>query len=354
MTALVLVVPADLSRPTGGNHYDRAVATALRGLGVAVEERPVPGDWPVAGPAEQRLLAAALRSPHPVLVDGLLACGVPAAVADAGRAGSRVHVLVHMPLGARTGLPPAQADALDALERQALHAATGVLATSRWSAEGLARRHGLTGVPVATPGADPAPPATGSDPPRLLQLASVSPVKDQLTVVEALAALRDLAWTADLTGLDDVDPGYTARVRDAVHRHRLADRVRLTGPLTGPALEPVWTGTDLLLLPSRTETWGLVVTEALARGIPAVVTRGTGAEEALGRAAPDGEAPGRLPGALVPAGDPGALADAVRSLLGDDREAAVAAALERRAGLRSWAGTAQDILEAIVVGEDNR
>ena len=53
------------------------------------------------------------------------------------------------------------------------------------------------------------------------------------------------------------------------------------GALTGARLDAVWAATDLLLLTSASETFGMVVTEALARGIPAVVTGGTGAVEAL-------------------------------------------------------------------------
>ena len=59
----------------------------------------------------------------------------------------------------------------------------------------------------------------------------------------------------------------------------------------------------------------MAVTEGLARGVPAVVGRGTGAEEALGRA-PDGA----VPGAAVPPGDPDALA-ATRCATSSDRAA---------------------------------
>ena len=59
------------------------------------------------------------------------------------------------------------------------------------------------------------------------------------------------------------------------------DRIRVTGALTGSALDQRWDAADLLVLPSRVETYGLVVTEALARGIPAIVSAGTGAVEAL-------------------------------------------------------------------------
>jgi glycosyltransferase involved in cell wall biosynthesis len=342
VSRLVMVVPADLDRPTGGNRYDRALAGALGELGVEVEQRPAPGRWPVATPADRDRLAGLLQAAAPVLVDGLLACGAPEAVAGAVAAGARVYVLVHLPLALDSGLSAGAGAELDELERQALQAATGVLATSLWTAAELRDRHAISPVAVAEPGTDLAPAATGSSPPRLLHLAAVTPLKDQLGVVEALALIQDRPWTADLTGSLDVDPGYTERVRTAIDRHRLGDRVRLTGPLTGAALGSRWAAADLLLLPSHTETWGMAVTEALAHGIPAIVGRGTGAEHALGRA-PDGT----VPGAAVPPGDPVALAAALRDLLGPGREQAITAARARSHGLRRWRDTAQDVLAVV-------
>lgn len=339
---LALVVPPGLEQPTGGNRYDLALAAALTDAGVGVELRTAPGRWPVGGAGDRDRLAALLCGPDPVLVDGLVACGAPGAVAGAVAGGTPVHVLVHMPLALDAGLSRAAAARLAALEREALHAATGVVATSRWTAGYLRDQHGLRAVGVATPGTDPAPTAAGSTPPKLLQLAAVTPVKDQLTVVEALALLPDLSWTADLTGSLEVDPAYAARVSHAVDRHGLATRVRLTGPVAGDAWREAWAGADLLLLPSRSETWGLVVGEALARGVPAVVSNGTGAEEALGRSPEAG-----VPGAAVPAGDPVALAAAVRDLLGPGRCRARQAAAERRLALRRWPDTASDVVAAV-------
>jgi glycosyltransferase involved in cell wall biosynthesis len=343
VTRLVLVTPAELEKPTGGNRYDRSLAMALEELGTEVDQRPLAGRWPVAAQADRDRLAVLLRASDPVLVDGLLACGAPDPVVAAVASGARVHVLVHLPLALETGLSSGAAAELEALERDALHAATGVIATSHWAAAELCGRHGLDVVAVAPPGSDPAIAATGSNPPRLLQLASVTPRKDQLGLLAALAQVRDLAWTADLVGPLDVDPEYAAQVRAAIGRRELADRVRLIGPAGGAELRAVWDAADLLLLPSYVETWGMVVSEGLARGIPAVVGRGSGAEEALGFG-PGGE----RPGAVVRPGDPAGLALALRDLLGPGRERARRAARARSGELRQWQDTARDVLAAIL------
>ena len=95
---LVLVVPADVHKPTGGNRYDRSLAAALHRLGTDVEQRLAAGGWPVATAADRDRLAQLMHGPDPVLVDGLVACGAPGAVARAVAGGCRLHVLVHMPL----------------------------------------------------------------------------------------------------------------------------------------------------------------------------------------------------------------------------------------------------------------
>lgn len=324
---LRLVVPADVDTPTGGNVYDLAVADALRRTGDEVELLR----------CEPRALYDALRRPWPgrTLVDGLLACPQPRAVAA-----SPVGVLLHMPLGLGTGPPNDRASELDRLERQTLHAATVVVATSHWSARYVARHHGLRDVAVAPPGADPAPVCAGSDPPLLVHLAALLPHKDQLGVVAALGRLTDLPWRARLAGPVDRDPAYAAAVRDAVRAAGLSDRVEIPGAM---ARDAAWAGADLALLPSRVETFGMVVTEALARGIPAVVSEG-GPAEALGVTAT-----GERPGMVVPAGDTDALTRTLRRWLTDrgHRDAIRVSALSRRTILDGWEVTARRVRQAL-------
>ncbi|MDP9241055.1 MAG: glycosyltransferase, partial [Actinomycetota bacterium] len=87
---------------------------------------------------------------------------------------------------------------------------------------------------------------------------------------------------------------------------------------------------------SRAETYGMVVTEGLARGLPAVATAVGGVPEALGPAVD-----GSPPGLLVRPGDPVAFAGALRCWLGDTelRQRLRHAAEERRRTLSGWSAT---------------
>ena len=345
-SGLLGFVTWDRDDPTGGNVYNRALIAELRTLGIDVRLQELAGPWPDGDASTHLALARALRSTAACLVDGIVACGSPDVVAAAVESGHSVTIVVHLPLGDEFGIGPARRQRYALLESRAVHAASGVLCSSRWAAAELIGRYGRDDVGVAVPGVTPAVASPGSQDsglPRLVSLASLTPTKDQLTLIRALAQLADLPWTADLIGSDRADPDYAARVRTEIAAARLAERIMVPGVVVGQALDQKWAVADLLVLTSRVETYGLVVTEALARGIPAVVSVGTGAVEALQEGATPDSAE---PGTAVPAADPEGLAAVLRSWLTEPllRRSWRQAALDRRDTLPGWQQTAESVV----------
>ncbi|MFJ6561477.1 glycosyltransferase family 4 protein [Streptomyces sp. NPDC091412] len=335
----------DPATPSGGNAYDRRVSLDLPGFGWQVRAHPVDGAWPRPDTRARDELARVLRELPDgavVLLDGLVACGVPETIVpEAERL--RLAVLVHLPLGDETGLDPAVAAELDARERQVLRAVSAVVATSDWAVRRLVSHHGLAPerVHAATPGADIAPLAPGTDGvSRLLCVASVTPRKGQHRLVEALAAATDLPWSCTCVGALTQDPAYVDRLRGLIAEYGLQDRFHLIGPRAGAELDASYAAADLMVLASYAETYGMAVTEALARGIPVLATDVGGVGEAVGRA-PDGG----VPGILVPPEDPAALAAELRGWFGeaDVRRRLKSAARGRRAALDGWANTARSL-----------
>ncbi|MFJ5260327.1 glycosyltransferase family 4 protein [Streptomyces sp. NPDC088387] len=335
----------DPAAPSGGNAYDRRVCLDLPGFGWQVHKLLVPGSWPRPDAADRDRLARALADLPDgavVLLDGIVACGVPEAVLPEAQR-LRLAVLVHLPLGDEKGLARAVADDLDARERAVLRGVPAVIATSDWAARRLVSHHGLAPdrVHVATPGADIAPLASGTDGvSRLLCVAAVTPRKGQHRLVEALARVADLPWSCVCVGGLGHDPEYVEQLRTLIDSHGLTDRIELAGPRTGAALHASYAAADLMVLTSYAETYGMAVTEALARGIPVLATDVGGLPEAVGRA-PDGG----VPGILVPPEDPDALATELRGWFGeaDVRRRLKAAARGRRAALDGWASTAKSL-----------
>ncbi len=352
MRPVHVVVPDgidDPARPSGGNTYDRHVCRELRALFWSVHEHAVPGFWTHPGPqALGRLQAELQQIPNDavVLIDGLIASTArDVVVAQAGRL--RVVVLVHMPLGHR---PPD--DEARRRERAVLSAAVAVITTSTWARRRLA---GLYALPdhrlhVAEPGVEAARlarmSATGG---ALLCVASVTFAKGHDLLLDALESTSDLSWRCTCVGSLDRDRAFVECLRRRLADGALCGRVLLPGSRTGADLDREYASADLLVVPSRAETYGMVITEALARGVPVLAAEVGGVSEALGEGAD-----GTRPGLLVAPEDPAELAGALRAWLADPglRARLRRAAVQRRASLSSWSTTAAVV--ARVLAETRR
>lgn len=343
-----MVVPEGIEdplRPSGGNTYDRRLCQELAAVGWSVRTRAVAGAWPRAGETARRRLGEslqALRAGALVLVDGLVASAAPEVLVPAS-VRLRLVVLMHMPVGR-----PGGGD--DSLEREGavLSSAAAVVTTSDWSRRWLLAAYNLDPavVHVARPGVDAAEPAPGSgNGGSLLCVGAVTPGKGHDVLLAALARIDDLTWRCECVGALTPAPAFVEELRRGIRAAGLEERFLLTGARTGPDLQASYAAADALVLASRGETYGMVVTEALARALPVLATQVGGVPEALG-VTPDG----RLPGLLVPPGDVAVLAGSLRRWLGDPdlRHGLRDAARQRRALLTGWPETADRVARVLV------
>jgi glycosyltransferase involved in cell wall biosynthesis len=352
VTSLDVVVPEgihDPARPSGGNTYDRVVCRRLRNLGWVVHEHAVSGCWPSPDSGALDALDGVIRRMPDgavVLLDGLIASAAPEVLVSEARR-LRLVVLVHMPLGDRAvGVP---GDTIRTRESAVLSAAAAVVTTSEWSRNRLLALYQLPAerLHVAEPGVGAADAAMGSEAGRaMLCVASVTPDKGHGVLLDALQMLFDLTWQCVCVGRLDRTPAFVQLLRRTSRDAGLDDRVHFQGPQAGADLNRSYASADLMVLASRAETYGMVITEALAHGVPVVVTEVGGVTEALGYGSD-----GSRPGLLVPPDDPTALAAALRAWLTDAelRRRLRRAARARRELLHSWSDTAA-ILADVVAG----
>nr|WP_281493708.1 glycosyltransferase family 4 protein [Ancylobacter koreensis] len=322
--------------PTGGYAYDRRVMAECRALGCEVTPLALPDGFPSPTPetltTSARLLQA-LPSGQPVLIDGLAFGVLPSAMlAGLGRP---LAALVHHPLALETGLDADRQARLRASERAALSHAEAVIVTSPMTARILAADYAvdLAKLVVALPGVEPAARARGTvTPPRLLAVGSIIPRKAYDVLVAALAPLRERDWRCHIVGADDRDPEAAKGLRAQIAAAGLEGRIVLTGAISGTALEAEYDAADLFVCASLFEGYGMVLTEAVARGLPVVATRAGAIPETV----PAGAA------RLVPPGDAGALSATIALLLEQPplRRALADKAWGQAALLPRWSQTA--------------
>ncbi len=338
MSGIVFAIPGDIDLPTGGYAYDRRLLAEWRESGIAADHLALPGSFPDPTPedlAETGRLILSQPFDSALLIDGLAYGAFPESIA-AGLAG-RVVALVHHPLGLETELTPERAGALRSGEAAALRYAAAVVVTSHATKRLLAAEFGVPDakITVAEPGVDPAPRATGGavgEPLALLAVGSIVPRKGYDVLVSALAGLRDRPWRLTIIGAPDRAPATADALRAQIAASGLQDRILLAGAVDDAALAEAYARADLFVMPSRYEGYGMVLTEALARGLPILCTTGGAAAET----APDTAARKVLPG------DANALAKALADLIDDAgaRRGMSDAAWAAAAGLPRWPDTA--------------
>jgi glycosyltransferase involved in cell wall biosynthesis len=324
MIDAVFAIPGDIDLPTGGYVYARRVLALLPGFGVAVRHLRLPASFPVpsgADLAETGRLLAAVQAPA-VMIDGLAYGAMPLDVIASVR--TPIIALVHHPLCLEAGLSAARQSELFALERTALGQARRAIVTSARTGQTLAADFAVPQekIAVAEPGTDPAPRAHGSagGSLALLSVGSIIPRKAYDLLLRALAPLRDRDWRLTIAGATDRSPEALASLNVALDETRLRERVVLTGPVDQERLGKLYAAADAFLMPSLYEGYGMVLAEAMARGLPIVCTTGGAAAETV----PDAAA------IKVPPGDMPALTTALARLIDD-------AALRRRLADASWA-----------------
>lgn len=145
-------------------------------------------------------------------------------------------------------------------------------------------------------------------------LSAGEPEKPLLLYVGRLSAEKDIRTLRDV--LRAMPEARLAIVGDGPMRHELERHFRGTpthfaGYLRGEPLAAAYASADLFVMPSKTETLGLVVMEAMAAGCPVVASRAGGIPDAVENG---------VTGFLFEPSDKRGLVEAVRRALGDTAE----------------------------------
>jgi glycosyltransferase involved in cell wall biosynthesis len=292
----------------------------------ALRQEAEPRSWPLLGARVHNIgatrtrlrafntLRAAHREKRFALIHALWS-GASGMVAVGAARFLGLPSLVHLTGGEVVSLPEIGYGSAVSLkgrlrEQLVLRGASCITATSAPLVADLARL-GFTARRVALgvdlrhwPARAPAPRKTGA-PARLIHVASLNRVKDQTTLLRAVALLRaaGLAFHLDVVG-EDILQGEIQRLATQLG---LTTQVHFHGFLTQRQLRPLLEAADLMVLASRHEAGPMVVLEAAVAGVPSVGT-------AVGHLAEWAPEAARV----VPAADAQALATAIATVLADE------------------------------------
>jgi glycosyltransferase involved in cell wall biosynthesis len=278
----------------------------------------------------------------PIVIDGL-AFGVLPEAAEELRERHPLVALVHHPLALETGLSPADADALWKSERLALAAARGVIVNSPSTEQLLLDDYDVPSesITIAYPGTDRGALAPGSSDGvvRLVSVGAIVPRKGFDVLIAALAKLPDLPWRLAIAGDLTRDAASAAQLHADIQQHGLAGRVHVLGALSPERIAGLYAGSDIFVLASRFEGYGMAFAEAMVHGLPVI---GTTAGAVSDTVPPEA-------GVLVEPNDVNALARALRMLIEKPDERRWFAAGARAAGekLPTWEESAKRVASAI-------
>lgn len=207
--------------------------------------------------------------------------------------------------------------ALSRLERHNARHADGILTTSAYCRAAIEHHYGVPSarMRIVPEGIDRhrwrriAAAPRASDGATILCVARQYPRKHIADLLRALPIVRRAAPQAHAIIVGD-GPEHTALAR-LVADLGLHEAVQLTGVIPDDdILASMYRRADVFCLPSVQEGFGIVFLEAMASGLPIVATRAAAIPEVI----PDGQA-----GLLTPPGDVPALAEALITLLCDDK-----------------------------------
>ncbi|RPE78340.1 MULTISPECIES: glycosyltransferase [unclassified Frondihabitans] len=221
----------------------------------------------------------------------------------------------------------------------------GVIAISAAEAETVVHRLGADAenVHVVSPGVDatvfrPAAPGSVAPSPYVVAAGRLDPLKGFDLAIAAVAAIPEsIRPDLVIAGEESVDyRSYPDELRALAESLGVADRVRFVGPQSRSALAALLREARVAVVPSHSETYGLVALEAAASGTPVVAAAAGGLREAV----VDG-----VTGIVLRSREPAVWADAIAGILGEPVYAAAlsTAARVRAAGL-SWAHSADGLV----------
>ena len=150
--------------------------------------------------------------------------------------------------------------------------------------------------------------ARDSGPLRLIFVGNVTPRKGCHVLLTALADLPKGSWQLKIVGDMTVDPKYVRRMKYQAYSSGISEHIHWHGRLSDADLFSLLAASQVLVVPSTYEGFGIAYLEGMSHGLPAIATTSGAAHEII----TDGK-----DGFLVPPDDSITLANRIQTLNND-------------------------------------
>jgi glycosyltransferase involved in cell wall biosynthesis len=290
-----LLIYGSLETISGGYLYDRMLVKHLRRQGDHVEIISLP--WRnyarhLLDNFSRSLLNKCLNLQVDVLIQDELNHPSLAWLNSKLHAPYPIIALVHH-LRANEQRPGWQNAVYRQVEHRYLDSVDGFIFNSQTTKHSVARISPIAQRPavIATPAGDRFSPeiaateitarAQQPGPLRLIFLGNLIPRKGLHTLVESISQLEPGCCTLDVVGGLDADSNYAQRIFQKVKRAGLAASIRFHGAQSDNALENLFRNSQVLVVPSSYEGFGIVYLEGMGFGLPAIGTTQGAASEII-------------------------------------------------------------------------
>jgi glycosyltransferase involved in cell wall biosynthesis len=282
---VTLLAPEPGHTRSGGHIYNHRIGMELSGRGFSLTYLPTP----VPDPA--RLASYGVSRDSMILLDSLFFVQRDWLHSVSRLWKGKTALLVHYLPSIDPALSTTDSSRLRLLEAEALSRADKIVTSSHFMAATIKRLFpGTADAVVAHPGVDRSfrkkrktGNNTGSgykeNKVRLLTVANWTDGKNHSFLLPVLYRLKELSWNWNIVGETEGNEKQTADFRRMAQSFGIEERINITGSLPPASIPAVLAEADLFLFPSRFESYGMALAEALCAGLPAVAGRVGGTEE---------------------------------------------------------------------------
>lgn len=266
-------ITGDINTPSGEFIYNKKIIDGLRGRNYKVFVHNLPADFPFPSAnsiAQLEDIVKSIPSDDLLLIPGVIVGSSPAIVEGYAK-NHKFIAYVHVPVSLSNGLSIYQKEIVLASEKTGFSKVQYCI-TSNESGKNALEERGVASINIylAPAGTDPYPQKTNYSklPASLLCISNYTRKNGLIHLIKALSALKNKDWQLTCYGIKDYEPGYFDEIKALIKKNGLTDRIVLNNSLAHDKISEVYLASDLVVMPSDYESFGMTVSEALAHGIP--------------------------------------------------------------------------------------